>query len=272
MLDGLLSGGKLDQKDTEAIRALTLKLEEVHRRAIETDRETTFSTRETYQEILTKKLPFFAHRWSKITADSEERRFFDPTERELGFTDFICYIRKENKILMLRAGFLTQNQSAPSTKDGAGAKNSKSAKVAATNAEVAATGVEVAATTTSRPKSKGPVSKGNSFDKKSYANATKQAGNKAPGAAQDQKKSSPPGKKPDNCVACKNGSHELSCCTEFLKKSKSDRHELVKKNGLCFLCLSHGHLSAGCPEEVKCDECNGKHNTLFHREKTEEEA
>ena len=59
MLDGLLSGGKLDQKDTEAIWALTLKLEEVHRRAIETDRETTFSTWETYQEILTKKLLFF---------------------------------------------------------------------------------------------------------------------------------------------------------------------------------------------------------------------
>ena len=257
MLDGLLTGGKLDQKDTESIRGLVLKLEQVHRRAVETDRERTFSTRETYRDILSKKLPFFTHKWAKIIEDNEERKFNDPSVRDLGFLDFINYLRKSNKILMCKAGL--SDTPAPATKEGAG-KGAKGSKVAATSAQIAATGAEVAATMTSKPKNKGPAKANPS---KTYASAAK------PGGKDADTSNSPKGTAPKSCVACKTETHELSCCREFLKRSDTEKQELVKKNGLCYLCLAHGHLSAKCPENIVCNECGRRHNTVFHREDQE---
>ena len=257
MLDGLLTGGKLDQKDTESIRGLVLKLEQVHRRAVETDRERTFSTRETYRDILSKKLPFFTHKWAKIIEDNEERKFNDPTVRDLGFLDFINYLRKANKILMCKAGL--SDTPAPATKEGAG-KGAKGPKVSATSAQIAATGAEVAATMTSKPKNKGSP-KAN--PPKTYASASK------PGGKDADSSTSPRGTTPKSCVACKTGTHDLSSCREFLKRSDTEKHDLVKKNGLCYLCFAHGHLSAKCPENIECNECGKRHNTVFHREDPE---
>ena len=269
MLDSLLTGGKLDQKDTEGICGLIVKLEQVHQRAIETDRERTFSTRETFKDILSKKLPFFTHKWAKIIENTEERRFYDSTIKELDFNDFIRYLRKSNKILMCKASL--SDAPAPSPKDGSGNKGAKNSKVAATSSEIAATGAEVAST--SRPKPKGPPVGGNGNQKKSFSSAVKQSGNgttevTSSSAVKTNSSSAASG----NCLACKNGKHDLDCCTEFLKKSKPDRKEFAKSNGLCYLCLAHGHMVSQCTEDVKCKECNKKHHSVFHREKTEEEA
>ena len=90
MLDELLSGPKLNEKDNESVQAFLLKLSQVHKRAIETNREATFSTRETFDDIIRKKLPSYARKWATRYTDNEERIADDPSRAaELTFSTFL---------------------------------------------------------------------------------------------------------------------------------------------------------------------------------------
>ena len=68
----------------------------------------------------------------------------------------------------------------------------------------------------------------------------------------------------------KDGSHEIFKCEKFKKMSPEERHINVKALGLCFNCLSQNHLLKDCLSKSTCrvNNCNQRHNTLLHREKT----
>ena len=44
----------------------------------------------------------------------------------------------------------------------------------------------------------------------------------------------------------------------------NDRATKLKDKGLCFHCLTHGHLARSCPDIQTCTICNGRHNTILH--------
>ena len=271
MLDNLLTGEKFKESDTDNIQVFLLKLSQTHKRAIETHRESTFSTRETYDKILTRKLPFFSKKWAvKITDLEEKIAKTHDYSLTLTFSDFLDHCRRQNNI--------NRNDKAIHKSEAAAAtsssSSSSSAKPSSNKAakKVAATEVEVAATTTSRPK----TNKRPSFpDKKSSAKPTHNP----------QNHSKPQGQKPTatthkeavpktgdkTCLACSGGSHPLDSCREFLKMSDEERRLFVKKKGVCFLCLLHGHMVGSCPSsDIRCKDCNGRHNTVFHREKKQD--
>jgi hypothetical protein len=67
------------------------------------------------------------------------------------------------------------------------------------------------------------------------------------------------------CYECK-GNHLLRDCSDFKKGDYKHRSSIARLNGLCFNCLYKGHFLSECKTAPQCTECEGKHNTLLHRE------
>ena len=67
-----------------------------------------------------------------------------------------------------------------------------------------------------------------------------------------------------SCQFCKRSNHSLHDCRDIMKVTLTERQEFIKKNGLCFGCLSHGHLSKDCTAKSVCRKCKGKHPTCLH--------
>lgn len=66
----------------------------------------------------------------------------------------------------------------------------------------------------------------------------------------------------DKCPKCFLG-HKLHNCVKFKNMSLYDRKGFVKRNNLCYLCLSQHYLK-DCKSNLKCAVCFLKHNTLLH--------
>ena len=62
------------------------------------------------------------------------------------------------------------------------------------------------------------------------------------------------------CCFC-SGGHNSGSCRELLKLEMQDRREAVQKAGLCFVCLSPGHVAKYCRKQ--CSVCTGKHSDIF---------
>jgi hypothetical protein len=68
------------------------------------------------------------------------------------------------------------------------------------------------------------------------------------------------------CSFCKKG-HFIFQCDDFLKLAVTERFNQVKRLNLCVNCLKHNH-SALNRKSGSCKECNKKHNTLLHFNKS----
>lgn len=65
------------------------------------------------------------------------------------------------------------------------------------------------------------------------------------------------------CVLCKQKTHYIRNCPEFLKLSVHDRISQTKMLKLCTNCLRQGHSNSVC-RLGNCRKCNNRHNTLLH--------
>ena len=73
------------------------------------------------------------------------------------------------------------------------------------------------------------------------------------------------------CPVC-SYKHKLELCRTFLKLAEPEKREVVRKNGICYKCLTRGHIAMHCQDVVNCGVCGGNHHTAFHREvETKEE-
>ena len=60
------------------------------------------------------------------------------------------------------------------------------------------------------------------------------------------------------------GDHYIGKCSKFLQMSPSERNSEVKKNLLCYNCLSPNHNAKNCPSKVLCRHCSRKHHSMLH--------
>ncbi|XP_022835365.1 uncharacterized protein LOC111362848, partial [Spodoptera litura] len=67
-----------------------------------------------------------------------------------------------------------------------------------------------------------------------------------------------------SCSMC-NAEHPLFHCKEFSKLQPQERNEFIKKNRLCFNCLTSGHSVKKCRNRMSCRRCNRRHHTLLHQ-------
>lgn len=65
------------------------------------------------------------------------------------------------------------------------------------------------------------------------------------------------------CLFCHKG-HSLEFCKLIKQKSHKEKLDFLKAKGLCFGCLSQGHLSKGCQQKHTCQTCSMKHPTILH--------
>ncbi|GFY08355.1 integrase catalytic domain-containing protein [Trichonephila clavipes] len=67
------------------------------------------------------------------------------------------------------------------------------------------------------------------------------------------------------CPSC-NGDHTLSICDTFSKLSVQGRSDFVKKNNVCFNCLTQFHSVKTCKSKFRCKRCEKPHHSLLHIE------
>ena len=67
-----------------------------------------------------------------------------------------------------------------------------------------------------------------------------------------------------NCPVC-NEEHKLYKCKIFLNLSRPSKYSEVKRHNRCVNCLGTGHSMKLCRARG-CEKCNGKHNSLLHRD------
>ena len=63
-------------------------------------------------------------------------------------------------------------------------------------------------------------------------------------------------------LCCKQ--HDLENCPEFLKMSVEERTTFARTKGLCFACLTKGHMTRQCEQKRKCKICKKLHVTALH--------
>ncbi|XP_044753563.1 uncharacterized protein LOC123312983 [Coccinella septempunctata] len=72
------------------------------------------------------------------------------------------------------------------------------------------------------------------------------------------------------CSIC-NNLHEIYRCEKFKNLSLAEREAHINQKQLCRNCLSH-HFKQICHCRSRCQKCNGRHHTMLHREKRNDDT
>ena len=120
MLQDLLAGKAVGEKDHNGFLTFYAKLTSVHSLAMETGRAQEFETKGVISVVLTRKLPHLLERWMKKSV-----KHLKATGRERSFADFLEFLDEEHTLAEMLARAWQDAQAAQ--------KTMQFAKVAATN-------------------------------------------------------------------------------------------------------------------------------------------
>lgn len=67
------------------------------------------------------------------------------------------------------------------------------------------------------------------------------------------------------CLFC-NCRHSLGRCKHFMKKTHREKLTFLKEKGICFRCLTIGHVSKECSNHLICKRCNQSHPSVLRIE------
>ncbi|XP_072392178.1 uncharacterized protein [Diabrotica undecimpunctata] len=67
-----------------------------------------------------------------------------------------------------------------------------------------------------------------------------------------------------SCNYCKERTHQIYKCQQFLNLVPQERHKFVKAKSLCFNCLSSLHILSSCKSLSRCQVCTKNHHSLLH--------
>ncbi len=67
-----------------------------------------------------------------------------------------------------------------------------------------------------------------------------------------------------------NKEHSLDSCIKLKNQEYKDRIQFLKSKGLCFGCLTQGHMSKDCKRRMSCPDCSLKHPGVLHIIKQED--
>ena len=70
------------------------------------------------------------------------------------------------------------------------------------------------------------------------------------------------------CLYC-NKRHTLSACNKIRSLPNKQRIDFLKGKGLCFGCLTQGHMGKDCKRRATCEICSKKHPSLLHSTRDE---
>ena len=83
--------------------------------------------------------------------------------------------------------------------------------------------------------------------------------------AAKKESSSAPMKKPatGNCPRF-DATHKLDACPIYSEMTSSDHRRFMKNQGLCFRCMTSGHMAKACDSGIKCDKCDIPPHPMLH--------
>lgn len=179
----------------------------------------------TNMRAVISKLPFkLREKWRGVACDIQERKGM-----RARFTDLVSFVDKQAKIAS--HPLFGNIQEPTSSRDGSKLRASKeSAPRVKEKKNIFATAVT-------------PVSSHTKQVKKDRENTGYTSGKQ--------------------CIFCHKG-HSLDFCKLIKQKSHREKLDFPKSKGLCFGCLSQGHLSKGCQQRHICQTCSLKHPTILH--------
>ncbi len=68
------------------------------------------------------------------------------------------------------------------------------------------------------------------------------------------------------CHYCQNN-HALESCGKIQQLAHKDRTDFLRNKGLCYGCLTPGHMIKTCKKRIQCKTCSLKHPQILHIEK-----
>ena len=225
LLDDLIVGEKFAEREHDGIQTFIIKLEMVYRQAVETGRASTFSSQETYEEILRVKLPHLVVKWARIRADVEETGYC--AEDKWDFPKFVNFLRKHNRSSEIAS-------QVNKTKPNSAQKTGVNSRVV-TGMCPQATSEIVAQEDSSEP-----------------------LGQRAQPLKRVQFSVEHP------CPVC-DGKHGVEECRQLLESNPAQRWSMCRVKWLCFLCLMPGHTVERCASARRCLQCQGRHHPMLHR-------
>lgn len=83
-------------------------------------------------------------------------------------------------------------------------------------------------------------------------------------SSENQKTYTPVDANSKPCAYCKGEHHSLVVCRKLKAKPHKEKIDFLRRKGLCFACLKHGHMGSSCKDKASCQECSGPHPTLLH--------
>lgn len=72
------------------------------------------------------------------------------------------------------------------------------------------------------------------------------------------------------CCICGRTNHSIDQCEKLKTQPHDIKVQLLKNNGICFGCLNKGHLSKSCTRRMTCEYCQGKHPSVLHIHRTQD--
>ncbi|XP_018406454.1 PREDICTED: uncharacterized protein LOC108782642, partial [Cyphomyrmex costatus] len=66
-----------------------------------------------------------------------------------------------------------------------------------------------------------------------------------------------------SCPLC-HAAHFINKCSQFLRKTPSQRLDVIVKAKRCVNCLSAKHAVQACPSQYSCRTCQSKHHSMLH--------
>ena len=94
MLQEILIGDKIPEKDFTALKTFALRLEKAYQIAVETRRQGTFDLPETINDVIRLKLPHLAVNWAKRVSEVEASMLESDEVTELTFQQFVNFVKK----------------------------------------------------------------------------------------------------------------------------------------------------------------------------------
>ena len=228
MLQEILAGDKLSEKDFTGLKTFALKLEKAYQIAIDTRRQGTFDLPETINDVLRLKLPHLAINWAKKVSAAEASFLEGEEMPEFSFKDFLSFVKKQTVIAETTSEILTNPDTHKPT-------SKPPVRIAAADASKPAH--------TSRPASSQPAPPPSNKPKPPI-------GDKSEGQSR--------------CAVCPKSMHHTSDCRKFAGLAASEKARIVKTKGLCIRCLGARHLLKDCTSTMTCKECNSPHHSAMH--------
>jgi len=263
MLENLMVGEKVSQKDIFAVDMFVSSLEAIYYVALDTDRAEEFDKKSLFESVLKGKLPHLRFKWIEKWSKNEEKN-----GSKLTFLDFLSYLKSAVRVAKNMGVFETTPKDAARNEASSGYSKSAywgdaSPRGLATTKRDAAYRGDASSRGLATTKRDGAFQNNAKNAGSAGAFSPRSSGNDSSLLRPSYTDNDIEINSESYCVMCEKA-HSLIGCAKFVALSPEERTTLCRNKGLCFKCTQSGHTARACRSRVRCITCGGPHHVFLH--------